>query len=117
MTSTVAMTNAVVIHVTSSTVALSSPRRCRMATFTIDESIAPISVPNVTEMVTTPLVDRRPPFAAGAATGATVPMQGCDGRTCCCAHGVLPPLPARKVDQGLDLIDRALFVGDEQPRS
>lgn len=55
MTSTVAITKPVVTHVISSMVAPTAPRRCGTATFTIDESIAPIMVPKVTEMVTTHL--------------------------------------------------------------
>ena len=55
ITSTVAMTKPVVTQVISSTVAPSAPRMCGVATSTIDESMAPISVPKVTESVTSHL--------------------------------------------------------------
>src|SRR5689334_22759219 len=56
MITTLAITNPVVTHVISSTVAPIAPRRCGVATLTIDESIVPMSVPNVTEMVTSHLL-------------------------------------------------------------
>ena len=55
MTTTVAMTKPVVTQVISSTVEPSAPRRCGVATATIDVSIAPISVPKVTDSVTSHL--------------------------------------------------------------
>ena len=65
ITITVAIAKPVVIQVISWTVAPTAPRICGSATFTIDESIAPISVPKVTETVTSHLfvgarVARRP---------------------------------------------------------
>src|SRR5277367_4051086 len=56
MTRTVARANAVEIQVISSTVAPTAPRMCGMATFTIDASMAPMRVPNVTETVTSHLL-------------------------------------------------------------
>src|SRR6185312_3347978 len=56
ITMTVAMTKPVEIHVISSSVAPTEPRMCSMATFTMDESMAPISVPNVTDTVTSHLL-------------------------------------------------------------
>src|SRR5438874_3566338 len=56
MTMTVAITNPVVTHVICSTVTPSDPVRCGTATLTIDASIAPISVPNVIETVTSHLL-------------------------------------------------------------
>src|SRR2546430_7107872 len=56
MTMTVAMTNPVVTQVICSTVTPSDPMRCGTATLTIDASIAPISVPNVIETVTSHLL-------------------------------------------------------------
>ena len=53
---TVAITNPVVTHVICSTVTPSDPVRCGTATLTIDASIAPISVPNVIETVTSHLL-------------------------------------------------------------
>ena len=50
------MTKPVVTQVISSTVAPSAPRRCGIATLTIDESMAPISVPKVTDSVTSHLL-------------------------------------------------------------
>ena len=49
------MTKPVVTQVISSTVAPSAPRRCGTATLTIDASMVPISVPKVTETVTSHL--------------------------------------------------------------
>jgi len=66
MTTTVARTKPVDTQVISSTVAPTAPRRCGTATFTIDESIAPISVPKVTLTVTSHLL------TGGRATVATV---------------------------------------------
>ncbi len=43
------------IHVTSCTVAPSDPIMCGIATLTIDESIVPMSVPNVIDTVTSHL--------------------------------------------------------------
>ena len=56
MTMTVAITKPVVTHVTCSTVTPSDPMRCGTATLTIDASIAPISVPNVMDTVTSHLL-------------------------------------------------------------
>ena len=56
MTTTVAMTNPVVTQVISSTVAPSEPDRCGVATATIEVSMAPISVPKVTDSVTSHLL-------------------------------------------------------------
>jgi hypothetical protein len=46
------MTKPIVVQVISCTVAPTAPRSCGMATLTMDESMAPISVPNVTDIVT-----------------------------------------------------------------
>ena len=56
MTTTVAITKPVVTQVISSTVAPSEPVRCGVATVTIDVSMAPMSVPNVTDKVTSHLL-------------------------------------------------------------
>src|SRR5262249_23154550 len=56
MTMTVAMTKPVVTHAICSTVAPSADCRCGTATLTIDASIAPISVPKVTDSVTSHLL-------------------------------------------------------------
>src|SRR5712691_11453997 len=50
------MTKPVVTHVTCSTVTPRAPIRCGTATLTIDASIAPISVPNVIDSVTSHLL-------------------------------------------------------------
>ena len=52
MTSTVAIAKPVLIQVISCTVAPTAPRICGSATLTIEASIAPISVPNVTDSAT-----------------------------------------------------------------
>src|SRR3569623_3361495 len=67
MTMTVAITIPVVTQVISSTVEPSAPRRCGVATATIDVSNAPISVPNVTDRVTSHLLTG---LRAAATTGA-----------------------------------------------
>jgi len=60
----------VLIQVISSSVAPTAPRMCGSATFTIDESIAPINVPKLIAMVTTHLLTgRRWAAGAGAACG------------------------------------------------
>ena len=56
ITITVAMAKPVVIQVISCTVAPTAPRMCGSATLTIDASMAPISVPKVTETVTSHLL-------------------------------------------------------------
>ena len=56
MTMTVAMTKPVVTHVTCSTVTPRDPMRWGTATLTIEASMAPISVPNVIETVTSHLL-------------------------------------------------------------
>src|SRR5574342_1100434 len=56
MTMTVAITNPVVTHVICSTVTPSEPVRCGTATLTIEASIAPMSVPNVIDSVTSHLL-------------------------------------------------------------
>ena len=58
ITTTLAITKPVVTQVISSIVAPTAPRRCGIATLTIDASMAPISVPNVTETVDQPFVHR-----------------------------------------------------------
>src|SRR5262245_36337863 len=75
MTTTVAITNPVVTQVISSTVAPSDPVRCGVATATIDVSIAPIKVPNVTDSVTIHLL-------TGARAGATGAMAATLMRAC-----------------------------------
>src|SRR5678815_256575 len=55
ITMTFAMMKPVDTHVISSTVAPSEPRRWGVATFTIDASIVPMSVPKVTERATSHL--------------------------------------------------------------
>src|SRR5712671_4202476 len=72
MTTTVAMTKPVVTHVISSTVAPSAPVRCGVATATIEVSMAPMSVPNVTDSVTTHLLTGARAYGAGNAETATV---------------------------------------------
>src|SRR3954466_6007870 len=52
ITITVAIAKPVLIQVISWTVAPTAPRICESATLTIDASIAPISVPKVTEIAT-----------------------------------------------------------------
>lgn len=69
MTMTVAMAKPVLIQVISWTLAPTAERICESATFTIDTSIAPMSVPNVTENATSHL-RREAGVAAGAAAGA-----------------------------------------------
>ncbi len=56
MTTTFAMMYPVLIQVISCTVAPSDPIMCGSATETIDESIAPMSVPNVIDTVTSHLL-------------------------------------------------------------
>src|SRR4051795_8092732 len=56
MTMTVAMTKPVVTQVTCSTVTPRAPVRCGTATFTIEASMAPISVPKVIDTVTSHLL-------------------------------------------------------------
>src|SRR5689334_12767100 len=68
---TVAITKPVVTHVICSTVTPNEPMRCGTATLTIDASIAPISVPNVIEIVTSHLLTGA--RAAGAAGRVMVP--------------------------------------------
>src|SRR5512133_1333877 len=82
MTMTVAIANPVEIQVISWTVAPTAPRICGSATFTIDESIAPMSVPNVTETVTSHLFGTGRAAAIGAESVAVL-------------TGVLPPGRAR----------------------
>jgi len=55
ITTTVAMTNPVVIQVISWMVAPTAPRTWGSATFTMDESMVPMSVPKLTEIVTSHL--------------------------------------------------------------
>src|SRR3954465_5635320 len=73
ITMTVATTKPVVTHVISSTVAPSDPVRWGVATATIDVSIAPMSVPNVTDSVTIHLLTAgRAAAAVSGAGGAAV---------------------------------------------
>jgi hypothetical protein len=65
ITMTLASAYPVVIHVISWSVAPTDPRMCGNATFTMDESIVPMSVPNVTDTVTSHLL-------TGARAGAGI---------------------------------------------
>ena len=75
ITMTVAITKPVVTQVISSTVEPSAPRRCGVATATIEVSSAPISVPNVTDRVTSHLfTGLRAAAATGGISGTTVAL-------------------------------------------
>src|SRR5512146_619941 len=101
---TVAIAQPVEIQVISWIVAPTAPRMCGRATLTMEASIAPISVPNVTETVTSHLlapgrgeegsirtVTQRPRRGAATRRGDTRPEP--PGSRAACLETVVDPLP------------------------